>query len=77
MRFSYELLILSYKHRLYLIHDALSVLGLAISVHLNLPSSREVVVEHPTVHEFAADCPFCKKGLGFNHAPYNRFFLLS
>lgn len=54
MQFSYELLILSYEHRLYLSYGIIR-LGLTISVRLHL-LPQGIVVE-PSLLSLAADCP--------------------
>ena len=53
-----EHLVVSNKHRLYLIHMSYIVhLGLPTSDHLTLLPSRGIVVE-PSLSSLAADCPF-------------------
>ena len=69
---------ISHKHRLYLIHMLHFVehLGLPTSNRLVVLPSRGIVVEVPPVRGLPADYPFFQR-LGFNLAPYNKFFLLS
>lgn len=59
MQFSYELLILSHKHRLYLIHTAITGrLGETTSMRLHVLPSRGIVVEPSPIRSLAADYQF-------------------
>lgn len=63
---------LSPKRRLY--HHPCLTHGAHHSPRQSL--ARHLVVERSAIRSFAADCPL-RRCLGFNHAPYTRFFLLS
>ena len=74
MQFSYELLNISIKHRLYLIPQ-LCLFGSAHFHQLWCTSSGGIVVE-PYLPVLAADCPLLQH-LGFNLMSSSIFFLLS
>ena len=74
MQFSYELLNISIKHRLYLIPQ-LCLFGSAHFHQLWCTSLRGIVVE-PYLPVLAADCPLSQH-LGFNLMSSSIFFLLS
>ena len=62
-QFSYELLMLSHEHRLYLGHTVINGLGTPTSERLPLLPSGGIVVERSPVRGFVADCRFLEKSV--------------
>ena len=73
MQFSYELLILSYKSRLF---HHLAMQEPLVSSHLTLLLLRRIVVEQSSIRGYVAKDPLLQH-LGFNLVPSILFFLLS